>query len=253
MKRIKENEDKFIEKPVNADMNDNYLIPGVSGLKVNYKESFSKMKQYGTYNESLLVFKEVMPTISMDDYYDKYIMAGRGVNNDVSLVFRVESNDDITEVLNTLDKTGVVATFFIDGLWLDNNVNLVTEMTFNSHQIEILNYHGTYDEIYFSNALGKLQRITNLKPKYCYALYDQKEVLELCSKLKLHTVIPTIKTGNYPFQEVKRKLNKGAIVGFTMNSSTNIELETVINYIKQKGYELNTLDYLLLEIKNNQK
>ena len=74
-----------------------------------------------------------------------------------------------------------------------------------------------------------------------------KEVIELCSKLELHTIIPTIMTGNYPYNDVKKKLSKGAIISFDINSTTNIELPVIIQYIKQKGYTLNTLDMLLSE------
>ena len=35
-----------------------------------------------------------------------------------------------------------------------------------------------------------------------------------------------------------------------VNSSTKIELSTVINYIKQKGYVIDTLDNLLSEAGN---
>ena len=57
-------------------------------------------------------------------------------------------------------------------------------------------------------------------------------------------------TGNYPYKDVKAKLSKGSIIGFSINSSTEIELSTVINYIKQKGYVINTLDSLLSEALN---
>ena len=190
------------------------------------------------------------PAISIEDYYDKYISQGSGINNDVSLVFNVKNSDNITNILNILVENNTLATFFVDGLWLENNRDLVASMAEASYEIEILNYDNKYDELYFSSSLNLVNSITNLKPKYCFAKYDNKEVLELCSKLNLHTIIPTIMTGNYPYKDVKSKLTKGAIIGFDINSSTEIELPTVINYIKQKGYVINTLDSLLSEALN---
>ena len=149
-----------------------------------------------------------------------------------------------------MKENNATATFFIDGLFLENNNSLVTSMAEEGYEIEILNYDDKYDELYFSSSLNTLNTITNLKPKYCFAKYDSKEVLELCSKLELHTIIPTIMTGNYPYKDVKAKLSKGSIIGFSINSSTEIELSTVINYIKQKGYVINTLDSLLSEALN---
>lgn len=247
MKSIKEKSSDYEVKPIDAKIEKNKIVPGISGKKVDYNESYKKMKQYGKYNESLTVFESVEPTISIEDYYDKYIQEGSGVNNDISLVFVVRQGDNITNILNILNENAALSTFFVDGLWLENNQSIATSLAEEGHELEILNYNNSYEELYFSSSLNLVNRITNLKPKYCYAEYDQKEVLELCTKLELHTIIPTIKTGNYPFNEVKKKLSKGAIASFSINSSTEIELPTIISYIKQKGYIINTLDNLLNE------
>lgn len=250
MKNIKEYDKKNKIDAVNAVIDKNKITPGVSGKKVDYDKSFQKMKKYGTYNESLTVFEEVAPTISIDDYYDKYISEGSGINNDVSLVFEVKNGDNINNIINILKENNTIATFFVDGLWLENNQTLVSEMTSLGHEIEILNYDNKYQELYFSSSLNLVNSITNLKPKYCYARYDNKEVLELCEKLELHTIIPTIMTGNYPYNDVVKKVHKGSIIGFSVTSSVEIELSTIINYLKQKGYTIDTLDILLSEASN---
>lgn len=247
MKTIKKESVNYKKDAVDAKIDGNKIVPGINGKKVDYDSSFKKMKQYGTYNESLTVFEEVEPSISIDDYYDKYISSGNGLYNDVSLVFVVKTNDNIDEVLSILNDTNATATFFIDGLWLENNEDKVNYMKDKGYEIEVLSYNGRYDELYFSSSLNLLNRITSIKPKYCYAKYDSKEVLELCKKLELHTIIPTINTGNYPYNDVKKKLNRGSIISFDINSSTKIELATIINYIKQKGYIVTTLDNLLSE------
>ena len=250
MKNIKEYDKKNKIDAVNAVIDKNKITPGVSGKKVDYDKSFQKMKKYGTYNESLTVFEEVAPTISIDDYYDKYISEGSGINNDVSLVFEVKNGDNINNIINILKENNTIATFFVDGLWLENNQTLVSEMASLGYEIEILNYDNKYQELYFSSSLNLLNSITNLKPKYCYARYDNKEVLELCEKLELHTIIPTIITGNYPYNDVVKKVHKGSIIGFFVTSSVEIELSTIINYLKQKGYTIDTLDILLSEASN---
>ena len=250
MKNIKEYDKKNKIDAVNAIIDKNKIIPGVSGKKVDYNKSFQKMKKYGTYNESLTVFEEVAPTISIDDYYDKYISEGSGINNDVSLVFEVKNGDNINNIISLLKENNTIATFFVDGLWLENNQTLVSEMASLGHEIEILNYDNKYQELYFSSSLNLVNSITNLKPKYCYARYDNKEVLELCEKLGLHTIIPTIMTGNYPYNDIVKKVHKGSIIGFSITSSVEIELSTIINYLKQKGYTINSLDILLSEANN---
>lgn len=245
MKKIRENSHKYSVKSVNAKIDGNKIIPGVVGIDVDYDKSYKKMKNYGTYNESLTVFKETKPVVSVSDYYDKYISGGNGVSNSVALVFKVNKNSDPSNIINILKENNVSATFFIDGIWLENNLSSFN--SFSDFEVELLNYDDRYEEIYFSSSLNTLSSLTKTNPKYCYAEYDNKEVLELCGRVGLHTIIPTIKVGNYPYMEIKKKLRAADIISLPINTTTEIELKTVIDYIKQKGYELVLLDDLLSE------
>lgn len=247
MKKIKKESINYEINAINAKIDGDKIIPGINGKTVDYQNSYKNMKRYGVYNESLTVFKDVTPTISIEDYYDKYISSGNNIKKDISLVFLVKNSDDILELINILDNNKIKVTFFIDGLWLENNETTVNNLKDMGHELEILSYDNKYDELYFSSSLNNLNRITSIKPKYCFAKYDSKEVLELCYKLNLHTIIPSIKTGNYPYSDVKKRIKGGSIISFDINSSTKIELPTIINYIKQKGYNITTLDQLLSE------
>lgn len=245
MKQIKETTEKYTINPIDAKIVGDKIIPGKSGQQIDYDKSYSKMKQYGTYNEALTTFKELEPTISINDYYDKYVISGNNENKSVALVFELKNKNNPTNIISILKKSDTKATFFIDGLYLENNANLIKEMT--NYELEILSYDNRYEEIYFNSSINYLSTITNKSPKYCYATYDQKEVIELCSKLKLHTIVPTILTKNYPYKDIKSKLTNNSIISLPINSSTEIELSTIIDYLKQRGYSLLTLDELLSE------
>ena len=124
MKKINNNK-KQKEKPsVDATINDSKMIPGYNGLVVDVAASFKKMKNYGSYNESLLVFEEVKPTISSVDYYDKYIVSGNGFSTSSALVFAVNDDTYLQNVLDILITTDTVATFFLDGKIIDIKVNI---------------------------------------------------------------------------------------------------------------------------------
>lgn len=248
MKEIKSSNNKYYKKAINAKIKDNEIIPGINGKEIDYKKSYRKMKKYGNYNETLTVFKEIKPTISIDNIYNKYITVGNNEKKSVSLVFKIEKNtniDNLKSINNILVNKNTKSTFFIDGLFLENNLNLIKD--FNLSELEILNYDNNYKEIYFSSAINYLNNITGKNAKYCYLDYDNKEVIELCSKLKLHTILPTIKVGNYPYKEIKKKLQNASIISIPINSSTEIELSMVIDYIKSRGYTFLTLDELLNE------
>lgn len=247
MKQIKETNMKYKVEPVNATIIGNKIIPGKSGKEIDYQKTYAKMKKYGTYNETLTVLKEIEPAVSVDDYYDKYIVQGNTERKNVSLVFKTDTISNLLSILNILNQKNIPATFFVDGLLLENNTSLFETMTQNNHELEILSYDNKYDEIYFDSALNYLSSITKREGKYCYAEYDQKEVIELCSKLKLHTIIPTVKTTTMPYKEIKDKLYNSAIISLPLSTITEEQLPAIIDYIKQKGYTFLSLEELLSE------
>ena len=250
MIKIKKEKKSLEEESINAKVNGEYLVPGYSGLVVDLDKSFNKMKKYGEYNESLIVFKESTPTISVDEYYDKYIVSGNGFTNYISLVFEITDKELLPKIKDILKENDVRATFFVDGLLLKEDNILITSLLQDFHEIELLNYKGSYDRLVFEEALDTLQVIANKRGKYCLAKYDQKEILELCSKEKMHTIIPTIQISSNPYLSLKGKLREGSIISITPTKENISELDVVIKYIKQRGYTLDTLEQLLSEARN---
>lgn len=245
MKQIKEESKKYQIPAENAKIKENKITPGKNGKEVDYDETYQKMKRYGTYNESLTVFKETTPTVSLEDTYDKFISGGNEEKKAITLVFKITNESNPKEIIRILNQENIIATFFIDGLWLENNLSLVKQML--NHELEILSYNNRYEEIYFSSAIQYLKNVTGEEANYCYAEYDNKTVIDLCSKLKLHTIVPTIKIASSPFLEVKKQLQNAAIISLPINTTTEIELKTVIDYIKSRGYKIVTLKELLSE------
>ena len=246
MKKIKSNRN-LEEKALDAKIIDNRLIPGYNGLEIDLEESFKKMKNYGSYNESLLVFDEVSPAISIDDYYDKYISSGNGINTNIALIFTVEDNTYLNKLINILDNTAIFTTLFVDGVVLENNFTVFSNLNKEKYELELLSYDKSYDEMLFKNSLYKLETITNKVPKYCYASYDNEKVLNLCNNLSMHTIIPTLKLDENIYASVKGNLRNGSIIRVSLSNNNLKELNVLINYIKQRGFTLVTLDTLLNE------
>lgn len=244
MKTIRSTSDKYNVKAVNAEIKDNTIIPGISGKEINYIETYTKMKQYGMYNEIMTTLKDVEPTISVDDYYDKYIVSGNKIKRSIALVFKIEKTTP-KEIISILNKNKVKSTFFIDGKYLENNSKDIKLMT--NHELELLSYSSGYDEIYFASSKDYLESLTNRKLKYCYGEYDKEEVINLCQKLKLHTIVPTIKINNSLLKEIKNELTNSAIISIPISENTKQELDTTIKYIKSRGYTLEKLEDLLNE------
>ena len=241
MKEIIKNKSKFEIKSVNAIIKDNTIIPGIKGKEVDLEKTYTKMKQYGTYNEALTVFKETKPTISIEDNYDKLITSGNKENKNIALIFKVEKNTNLDKLLSILNYYNVQTTFFIDGLYIENN-NL---NNLSNHQIELLSYNNTIDEVTFSSALSYLSYKTNKTPKYC--LEDNNNIIKICKKLNLHTVSPTLIIKKDPYKEIKNNLKNSSISLIPINNYIYNNLSTSILYIKSKGYKFLTLTDLLSE------
>ena len=133
----------------------------------------------------------------------------------------------------------------MDGLFIENNQDLISELVSSNFEIEILSYNGNYSKKEFSKVIDILSEITI--PKYCYAPYSDKEILNVCSSLSLHTIIPSINTTSNSYNDIKKKITNGSIISLQNKDYVLNELGTIIKYIKQKGYDIVTLDELLDE------
>lgn len=244
MMKIKKEKNKYEIKSMNAKIDENRITPGRNGKKVNEEKSYIKMKQYGKYNDSLYVFDEIEPEVKVDDYYDKYVESTNKNKKEVALVFKVDRFGNIDNILETINQNNIKVTMFLDGLFIENNRKLIEQLKDKEHELEVLSYNDTYQKEYFIEGLHSLFNITNKTPKYCYSEYDNKKVLELCNSLNMHVIIPNINIKDNSLNKIKKKLNEGSIISL---DTSDKNLNTIINYIKQRGYKLVTLEELLSE------
>ena len=243
MQQIKKTSKKYTINPVDAIINNNEITSGSYGKEIDYKETYSKMKRYGKYNESLTVLKETKPTISIEKTYDKYLVKGNQNNRNISLVFKITEEDNIDNLLKLLEEKNVQVTFFIDGTLLEKNINLITKLS--NHEIEILSYNNKQDEELMKTTIDYLETITNRKANYCYTEIEDDNLLNICKKNKLHTIKPTIIIEKDMLKNIKKKVEKAIVI--TINNYNDKELITSINYLKSKGYNLVTLKDLFNE------
>ena len=97
MKEIKMYEDSLYESPVNAIIEDNTIITGKNGRELNKRESYLKMIDFGSFNETFFVYDYIKPEISVMDHLDKVII-GNVSDTDVALIV---DNKTIEEYLLT--------------------------------------------------------------------------------------------------------------------------------------------------------
>ena len=102
MKSIHKNASFYKVESENAEIIGNKIIPGKKGKEVDLEKSYTKMKKYGTYNESLTVLKEIEPVISLNDYYDKYVIRGNTTDKTLALVFPVSEAKNLDKLVQIL-------------------------------------------------------------------------------------------------------------------------------------------------------
>ena len=243
MLEIKENSINYNIEPIDAIIENDTIIPGIYGRIVNIKKSYQKMKKYGNYNPDMYVYDYIKPNISLSNNIDKYILNGNKKNRYISLIFKV--NDKIDNILKIINKYNIKTTFFINSNWFEDNNDLVIELIKSGHIIGILSNNLDYSD---SNILWMdtiIKNLTNQKQGYCYYT-DNINNIEYCKKYKNYTIKPIEITNNL-LSEVKNNLKNGAILSFDINNKLLKELDSIINYINSKGYQIANLNKLLKE------
>src|SRR5690625_5960358 len=118
-REIKEKSSQYEEKPQDAYIDRVYKkTPERKGLKVNIEASYKNMRKKGIFQESLLVFDEISPKVSLKDLPPSPIYRGHPEKNMVALMINVSwGKEYIPNILKTLKEKDVKATFFIEGKW----------------------------------------------------------------------------------------------------------------------------------------
>ena len=247
MIEIMKNKDDYNKLSIDALINNNYIIPGSEGLEVDVDKSYTKMKKLGKYNDNLYVYDVVKPTISIKDNYNKFVINGNTTKKEVSLIFKAEDLKNIENINKILFNNNVRATFFIDGNIKDDDINILKILDESNNYFGNLGYNKKYSikTIKYTNAL--LDRIDDDNHNYCYVEKDDINVLKTCSEVKMYTIKPMVVSNIFPFTYIKQNLENGKIFSLDTNSYTLKQLDLIIKYVRQKGYDFFTLEEILNE------
>lgn len=247
MATIKENYSQFETSSIDAKINNDEIIPGISGKQVDIESSYQVMKKIGKYHSDFLVYKDISPTVTLENNYNKYITGGNPARKAVSFIFKVYNNTNISALLKILKQKEVTANFFLDGKWLEQNYEKLTGLVNNNHLVGNLGYnkeYGTDNDYWF---VSNIKRNTKQKKYYCYCEIKNDNSLSSCAKLDQYTIIPSIIVKDDLLINVKQKVQSGSIISVELTDYNISELSLTIDYIRSKGYEINTLDMLLDE------
>lgn len=244
---IRSIEKEYKKEPIQAIITGNKIIPGLSGSKIDINRSYSKMKRYGSFEESLIVLKKINPDNLLEKNKHKYIASGNRNKKMVSLIFLVDKNHNIDEIINILDNKQVKGNFFVDLKWLEKNNNLIPILVRENHVVGNLSHNMDYSDSSFVWMETIIEKIGNQNIGYCYSEKENKDIISACKKNDNYTIIPNIIVENNPYSEVRENLVSGSIISFKINDTLIEELPIIINFIESKGYKIENLNVHLEE------
>ena len=245
MIEIKEKKEDYKTESIDAIIEDNTIIPGVNAKEVNVNKSYKSMKKNGYFSDKLFIYDYTKPKISLTDNIDKYIIKGNPSKRMVSLIFTIQSDEDITDIVNILNNYNVSATFFVNYNWFSNDNDLVDELIKKGHIVSpLMEDYSVSDFEWMDMALKKINK-QNIG--FCYNINDNQKNLDECVFRNSYTIKPIVISENIPLVDIKEKLESGAILSLKVNTQVKKELSTIIIHIKSKGYKLVNLKENVLE------
>lgn len=254
---VKEMDDIMIElkaksknyevKPTEAKVEKNTIIPGLAGKTVDINKSYVKIKEYGKFNENLLLYKKILPKETLLSNTDKFVIRGNKEKRMISLIFLVEEKDSIDQVLSILKNKNVKATFFIDGNWLEKYVEKLDEIIKNGHTVGNLSYSKNYEDSSFVWIDTIIKKIGRQKRSFCYSEKKDSKVTDICHLYQNITITPNIVVNEDPLVEIKKSLTAGSLISMKVNDITENNLSSVIRYIQSRGFSLENLENHIME------
>ncbi len=231
-------------KPVEPKIKDDEMILGMSGLIINEEKSYKNMKEDDSFNKQKLVYDKAKPNTSITKTYDYYITNGISKNM-VSIIFKVNNSTNVSELLSLLAKTNVTVNFFIDGSYLEKNVETAFSMVNLNSEIYNLGYDNKYSKSMISVTNNLIESITLKDSLFCLNSGKNDDYKDICASKKMLTISP--KLVNPSIADLKKNLSKGVMIVYDLDEFDTSKFNFIINVIESRGYKIKGLSKLINE------
>jgi len=240
-------------------------IPGYNGLEVDIPASYKKMKAAGKYEKDKLVFKEIKPNVHLKDLPPAPVYRGNPEKPMVAFIINVAwGNEYLPDMLATLKKHKVNASFFLEGNWVKKNPELAKMISDAGHEIGNHSYsHPHMGKIPSDKAIEEMKKTnevikatTGINCKWFAPPSGTLAVNtpELAASLGMGTVMWTADTIDWqkPSPEVILnriipKAENGTIILMHPTDPTAKALDRMIVAIKEKELKISTVSDMLSE------
>lgn len=238
-------------------------IPALNGLQVDIEASYRKMKAEGRFIEEKLVLKQIKPKTLLSDLPPTPIYKGHPDKQMVSFLINVAwGNEYLADMLSTLKKYNVHASFFLEGRWVQNNSELAKMIIDAGHEVGNHSYtHPDMEKISAYQAKEEIQKTNKViqaitdKPVQWFAPPSgsyRDEIVQIAAQEKLGTVLWTVDTVDWKkptpeqlLHRVMSKVHNGAMILMHPTDSTAKSIEQLIIQLQQKNLQIVTVSELL--------
>ena len=241
------------------------LIPGYNGLSIDIEESYLNMWPDEQFDVNKIIYQESSPKVHLEDLPPTPIYKGNPEKPMVTFLINVAwGNEFIPQILDTLKKHQVKATFFFDGSWTKKNPELAKAIYNEQH--EIGNHAYSHPDLAASSNEKTMQELkkTNevieetigVKPKWFAPPSGsfKDETVKIADKLNMFTILWTVDTVDWQkpntaqmVQRVVSKVENGTMILMHPTKPTAEGLEQMIVEIQKKGYQLGTVSEMMDE------
>ena len=240
-------------------------IPGYNGMKVDIAASYKKMKEKGEFDEQKLVFVQTKPKVHLENLPPTPIYKGHPDKPMVSFIINVAwGNEYLSDMLATLKRHNVSATFFLEGNWTKKNPELAKMIVSAGHEVGNHSYSHPYmskltaakakEQIIKTNEI--IEAATGEKsvwfapPSGSY----RDETVKIAHDLNMKTVMWTVDTVDWRkpspdvlINRVITKIDKGSMILMHPTDSTAKSLDRLITLIEKKNLHIGTVSELMDE------
>lgn len=243
--------------------------PGYNGREVDIKASYEKMKDQGRFNEEKLIYKQIKPKVHLQDLAASPIYRGNPDKPMVGFIINVAwGNEYLPDMLATLKKHNIQASFFLEGRWVKENPDLAKMISEAGHEIGNHSYtHPDMKNLSAAEIKNQLQKTNDVieattghvpkwfgPPSGSY----RDEVVKIADIMGLGTIIWSVDTIDWQrpapetvIQRVESKIHPGALVLMHPTVSTAKALDRMITIIESKSLKVGTVSETLSENRLN--
>ncbi|ARU62513.1 hypothetical protein CBW65_17250 [Tumebacillus avium] len=256
---------EYDQKPIDAKNDPVWrAIPGLNGLKVDIEATIQKTKAAGG-DRIQVVAEQIPPKVHLKDLGALPIYKANSQKKQIALMINVAwGTEYIPEMLATLEKHHVKATFFLDGSWTKKNPEVAKQISAAGHELGNHAYsHPDMSRMGVSDQLRQITRTnavieeaTGIKPTLfappsgAYA----DSTVATAYKQGMYTILWSLDTVDWKkppastiVNRVLSRAENGSMVLMHPTEPTRDALRTIVPSLLKKGYGLVTVSELLDE------